>query len=125
MNYNAAEFPQGVPNPNYPDVNLYPTYEHGPDYTRPVFGMPWMRMPYNVLSGIGAEDGLFAEHKAKERAAFAKGVGAAAGVGILLAFIAGPMGRKPKGLAMAAVSFGLVGAVGAGVTYSTWPRVGI
>lgn len=121
--YNAAEYPQGVPNPNYPDVNLYPTYEHGPDYTRPVFGMPWMRQPYNVLSGIG--EGLLEEHKAKERAAFMKGVGAAAGVGILLAFIAGPRGRKPAGIAMAAVSFGLVGAVGAGVTYSTWPRVGI
>lgn len=124
MNYNAAEYPQGVPNPNYPDVNLYPTYEHGPDYTRPVFGMPWMRMPYNVLSGVG-QTNLLEEHKANERTAFWKGVGAAAGVGALLAFVAAPSGRKGKQVAMAAVSFALVGAVGAGVTYSTWPRVGL
>lgn len=52
--YNASEYPEGVPNPNYPDVNIYPTYEHGPDYTRPVFGQPFEPGPFNVLEGLGS-----------------------------------------------------------------------
>jgi len=55
MNYNPAEYPQGVPSPYTGNVHPYPSYEHGPDYTRPVFGRPFVRRPYNVTSGLGAE----------------------------------------------------------------------
>lgn len=53
--YNAAESPEGVPSPYHGAVHPYPSYEHGPDYTRPVFDMPFVRQPYNVLSGLGGE----------------------------------------------------------------------
>lgn len=121
--YNAAEYPQGVPNPNYPNVSLYPTYEHGPDYTCPVFGQPWERMPFNVMNGLGGLGDVLEEYKAKERMAFYKGTAAAVGMGLVLSLVAGK--SKPKSLGMAAVAFGLTGAVAAGVTYSTWPKVGI
>lgn len=51
--YNAAEYPQGVPSPYRGQVHPYPSYEHGPDYTRPTFGMPYVRQPFNVLEGLG------------------------------------------------------------------------
>lgn len=51
--YNAAEYPQGVPNPYTPAVHPFPSFQHGADYTRPVFGMPWVPQPFNVLSGLG------------------------------------------------------------------------
>lgn len=51
--YNAAEYPEGVPNPYTPAVHPYPSFQHGADYTRPVFGMPWVPQPFNVLSGVG------------------------------------------------------------------------
>lgn len=140
--YNAAEYPQGVPNPDYPDVNLYPTYEHGPDYTRPVFGEPWMRQPFNVMNGLGQNDS-FVWKTTEDRARLAaqryprfaglgqrepfymaqpywKGVGAAAALGVLLAAMS-PMARKPRDMAQAAVAFGLVGVVAAAVTYATQP----
>ncbi len=120
--YNAAEYPQGVPNPDYPDVNLYPTYEHGPDYTRPVFGEPWMRQPFNVMNGLGA----WAERKPFYQApAYWKGVGAAVGLGVVLAAVGAPMGRKPAAIAQAAVAFGLVGIVAAAVTYATHAPEGV
>lgn len=51
--YNAAEYPEGVLNPYTPAVHPYPSFQHGPDYTRPYFGMPYVRQPFNVLSGLG------------------------------------------------------------------------
>ncbi len=113
--YNAAEYPQGVPNPDYPDVSLYPTYEHGPDYTRPVFGEPWMRQPFNVMSGLGQVE----RPPFYTAPAYWKGVGAAAGLGVLLAVVGAP--RKPAAIAQAAVAFGLVGVLAAAVTYATQP----
>lgn len=118
--YNAAEYPQGVPNPDVPDVSLYPTYEHGPDYTRAVFGHPWVERPFNVLSGLGFD--LFEEQRAEQRAAFYKGVGAASALGLLLVAVGAPK-RTGSALAQAAVAFGLVGLVASGVTYATWPRL--
>lgn len=116
--YNAAEYPTGVPNPWVGEVNSYPNLVHGPDYTRPVFTTPFMVRPHNVLSGLG----LFEEYEAEKRAAFWKGVGAAAGTGLLLALV-GAGNRKMA--VRAAVGFGIVGAIGAGVTYGTWPKVGL
>lgn len=55
--YRAAEYPQGVLSPYSGQVHPYPTTKHGPDYTRPFFGMPYVRQPYNVLSGVGAAPG--------------------------------------------------------------------
>jgi len=51
--YNPAETPQGVPSPYTPNVHPYPSYEHGPDYTRPEFRMPFVVRPLNVLAGLG------------------------------------------------------------------------
>lgn len=53
--YNAAEYPQGVPNLYVPAVHPFPTTKHGPDYTRPVFGMPFVRRPMTVLAGLGEQ----------------------------------------------------------------------
>jgi hypothetical protein len=46
--YNAAEYPQGVPNPFVRNVQEYPSQQHGGDWTRPMFSMPWIDRPYNV-----------------------------------------------------------------------------
>ncbi len=51
--YNPAEYPQGVPNPYTPGYHPYPSFQHGADYTRPVFEMPYVRQPFNVLAGVG------------------------------------------------------------------------
>ncbi len=51
--YQATAYPEGVPNPYRGAVHPYPSYEHGPDYTRPVFEMPYEPRPHNVLSGLG------------------------------------------------------------------------
>lgn len=51
--YNAEAYPQGVPSPYSGQVHPYPSYEHGADYTRPVFDMTFVRQPFNVLSGVG------------------------------------------------------------------------
>jgi hypothetical protein len=36
-------------------VEPYPSYEHGPDYTRASFNMPFMLNPYNILAGTDGE----------------------------------------------------------------------
>lgn len=53
--YQPNSNPQGVPNPWEPAVHPYPSYEHGPDYTRPVFSMPFVNRPYNVRGVSGTE----------------------------------------------------------------------
>lgn len=52
--YDPLRFPQGVPNPYGVRRHPYPSYEHGADYTRPVFAMPFMLNPFNVLEGGAA-----------------------------------------------------------------------
>lgn len=51
--YNPAEYPEGVPNPYEPAIEVYPNYVHGSDYTRAYFSEPWVQQPYNVLRGLG------------------------------------------------------------------------
>jgi hypothetical protein len=146
--YNAAEYPQGVPNPDVPDVSLYPTYEHGPDYTRAVFGEPFVRQPFNVMNGLGqsyawrttqdqatlaaqrypqwATSGIGAiEIRRKpfyKAEAYWYGVGAAVGLGMLLALAAAPKGpRRNRAIIQAGVAFGIVGIVASSVTYATTP----
>lgn len=53
--YNPSEYPQGVPSPYVPRVHPYPSYAQGPDYTRPVFDMPFVPRPFNVMEGLGQE----------------------------------------------------------------------
>jgi hypothetical protein len=125
--YDPATTPQGVPSPFMPAVHPYPSYEHGPDYTRPVFDMPFVQRPYNVMNGVGQFDFLTAtveEHREKQRMAFWKGVGAASVLGVLLAASGVSGAKRGPAIAQAAVSFGVVGLVAAGVTYATWPKVG-
>lgn len=50
---NPAEYPSGVPNPYHGMVHVYPSYMHGGDWARPVFGFPYRVRPYNVLAGLG------------------------------------------------------------------------
>jgi hypothetical protein len=37
--------PEGVPNPYHVMLHSYPTRYHGPIYTRPMFGKPWIERP--------------------------------------------------------------------------------
>lgn len=53
MNYDPSSYPQGVPSPWVPNVQEYPSPQHGGDYTRPMFGLPWVRTPYNVYGPPG------------------------------------------------------------------------
>ena len=42
-------YPKGVPSPYVAHVHPYPTRFHGPIYTRPVFGFPWVESPQAVF----------------------------------------------------------------------------
>jgi hypothetical protein len=46
----------GVPNPQIPFEHAYPTRYHGPIFTIPRFGLPYMPRPYALApySGLGA-----------------------------------------------------------------------
>lgn len=67
--YDAGVYPEGVPNPFVPNILPYPSQQHGGDWTRPVFDMPWVDRPHvtlgppgNVYSnrrlGIGQTEGV-------------------------------------------------------------------
>lgn len=133
--YQPLTTPQGVPSPYHGAVHPYPSYEHGPDYTRPVFDMPFMQAPYNVLNGLGQlqilpsggwvfTSSTNAEtHRENQRMAVYKGAGAAAVVGLLIAAVTAPRVNRGRAMAQGAVAFAVVGLVASGVTYSTWPKV--
>lgn len=124
--------PEGVPNPYVPQIELYPSYVHGADYTRPVFSMPFYRNPYNVLNGLGAtaEEALVeAEGKSlsseldqQEAAIFGGALAGALALGALGAIIGGiaapPHRNAGSGILIGAIGGGLLGlipaAVGAG-----------
>lgn len=60
------ELPEGVPSPVVTHVHPYPTRYHGGIWTRPVFGLPWVRTPHAVfrpsqmaIKGVGAIDPTF------------------------------------------------------------------
>lgn len=104
--YNPHRYPEGVPNPFEPAVEVYPNYVHGSDYTRPYFAQPYQPQPYNVVSGLGEI----------ERAARTKSVLAGAGAGAAaLAVLAAVAvdARKGRAIATGAVLGGLVGLAAA------------
>jgi hypothetical protein len=54
-------YPTSIPSPYITHVHPYPTRFHGGIWKRPVFGLPWVRQPLNVLRpsqmmGIGEWD---------------------------------------------------------------------
>lgn len=119
--YDARRYPEGVPNPYFAMVEPYPSYVHGADYTRPVFSMPFLLNPHNVLAGLGQDlpPGPDAESRF-----FVYGALSAAVATSALAAIGAPAGKRGVALAggamigaligLAAVAGGLAGARGAG-----------
>ncbi len=124
---------EGVPNPYVPQIEIYPSYEHGADYTRPVFSMPFLRNPYNVISGLGADEGAsYLGDKGWDRTvdevAIMKGsvLGcvALAAVGGFIGGVASPAKRNAgTGILLGAIAGALTGlipaAIGAAVAVAT------
>ena len=54
LNTYNGPVPPGVPNPYTVMLHSYPTRYHGPIYTRPEFGLPWMERP----NDFGLEEGM-------------------------------------------------------------------
>jgi hypothetical protein len=125
--------PEGVPNPYVPQIELYPSYVHGADYTRPVFAQPFFLNPHNVLNGLGAEEELLyaqddplrqAQNQTAVMAGAVAGATALALIGGIIGGLASPGHRNAgTGILLGALGGGLLGlipaAVGAGAAIVT------
>lgn len=106
--YNPAEYPEGVPSPYDPVVEVYPNYVHGSNYTRAYFSEPWSQQPYNVLHGLGDASAVY--QVKKRRAMLMGSAGSAALLGIIGA-LGAPKGRRAMGAAAGAVAGGICGVL--------------
>jgi len=98
----------GVPNPFAPQVELYPNFVHGPDYSRPEFHFPKVRRNLDVLSGLGAEPGSRTEFIVKVSLLGAVGGG-------IMGAITGAIAAKSKSTGQGALRGALAGAAISGI----------
>lgn len=113
--------PDGVPSPYRDQVHLYPTYMHGPDYSRPVFTYPYVLRPLDKLEGDGplGPDGEVVAAGKLDRTWWLAALGAAAGAAVGAIATADMVGHARMGvnetLGGAAVGAALGAAIAAAV----------